>query len=333
MFNEDLITCVDSPKSSECSLSIIIPCRAEQWNVLAMTLQSIQEEASLIDSWECIVVFNNGPGECVEAEAKFMHSHFRLYGNFRHVNISTPGAWKARNAGTVTSVGKYLYFGDSHLILGRDIFTNLIKTFESIKQSGVNIGQLHSRLGWLSGVHSRDLMTKYKPRIKEKFWGNWSKDNVDEAHAICMSGISYIVEREVLLKLQGWNEHFKSYGGGETSIDLKTWMFGYEVWVEPSVHVWHLAQRRGYTWDNDILWYNFLLAAYTIGGHKWLMNQRENYSRFLHERHEGNVLVTYMRNLDKMCDEVIVVGKEERNFIGNKAKYTLDYLMAKYQWE
>lgn len=331
--NDYMLEC-DPPKRSDCALSIIIPCRSENWSILAMTLQSIQEEArTLGDSWECIVVFNGiYKDKLSDGHEKFKTSNFRRFGNFRYALNSKAGAWQARNTGLANAVGRYIWIGDSHLILGRDLFTGMINTFQKIAQRHP-IGLLHSSLGWLSGVHHKDLREEYRPQLKSKFWGAWTKNHDPLPHKICMSGTSFLMERETVIDMHGWGCDFRPYGGGEPYINLKMWVLGKEVWTTPNYYVWHLAQNRNYCWCNDDLWVNFMLAAYTIGGSKWLDNQYNNYANYLKERHTGEVLRKYLQTLDSLRSEAFSLGAADRSWIESHTVHDLDSLIIKYGWE
>jgi hypothetical protein len=206
-------------------------------------------------------------------------------------------------------------------------------THHRLESCDIPIGILHSSLGWMSGVHNIDLCDHYTPKLKEKFWGNYSKSKIEEPHRICMKGTSFLMLRNYAMEIGLWNLNFTPYGGNEPYINLKTWRLGGEVYVEPKSYVWHLAYQRNYSWTNDGFWFNQMLAAYTIGGDKWLDNQYNNYVNQLSSKHSGATLDRYLSRLKEIRDEVVTKGKEDMEWINNRSKYTLDELIAKYNWE
>lgn len=336
---DQFINYCDPPKANNIELSVIIPCRAESFAVLMMTLQSISEEAIASTKhlgnnvYEVIVVFNSKEGESNEAEERFKNCNLRKYGNFRYVSINKQSSAVARSVGIFKAVGRYVYVGDSHIIIGRDCFKYLMETHARLTACRIPVGILHSALGWMSGVHSRDLCDQYTPKITEKFWGNYSKSGIKEPHQICMKGVSFIMLRDFAIDIELWNNNFKAYGGSEAYINLKTWRFGYEVWVEPKAYVWHLAYSRGYSWCNDEFIFNNLLAVYTIGGDKWLDIIFSNYIKDLKIKHSDPAFMVYSQGLKTIYNSVKEVGKEDRDFIDSRSKHTLDELMTVYGWE
>ncbi len=337
---ENAIIECDPPKSdNKVELSIIIPCRAENFSVLMMTLQSIQEECIAATqhlgdgTWECIVVFNSKEGESTEAEDCFKKCNLRKYGNFRYIAINKQSSAIARSIGIFKAIGRYVYIGDSHIIVGRDCFKYLMETHAKLTACRVPVGILHSALGWMSGVHHKDLCDCYSPKITAKFWGDYSKSGIKEPHPICMKGTAFLMLRDYTMDIGLWNINFKSYGGSEAYINLKTWRFGYEVWVEPKSYIWHLACKRGYSWYNDEFIFNNMLAAYTIGGDKWLAIVFNNYMYDFEKKHSNLVLAQYTEGLKIMYNTVKEVGKEDKDFINSRSKHTLDELMAIHGWK
>lgn len=330
-----IIEC-DPPKiKNGVELSIVLACRAESFPVLSMTLQSIQEECIAIlgnSAWEVIIVFNSKKGELDDGESRFKESNFRRYGNFRYASSSALSSSVARSIGINEAVGRYVYIGDPHIIIGRDCFKYLMETHSKLTSSRIPVGILHSALGWMSGVHNKDLCDQYTPKIRDKFWGDYSKSGIKEPHIICMKGTSFLMLRSYAIDIGMYNLNFKSYGGNESYLNLKTWRFGHEVWVEPKAYIWHLAVQRGYSWNNDEFWFNQMLSAYTIGGYEWIDIIHSNYVNRITKGHSGNIAERYLNNLSIIYNKVKEVGEEDRLFINKYSKYTLDELMLHHGW-
>lgn len=321
-------------------VSIVITCRAESWPTLIMTLQAIQEDCLSVEevngpnSWECIVVFNQAAGENQEAYKKFMDCVMRKEGAFRAVTISTPSMCKARNAGVYASEGRYVYIGDSHQLFCRDFFLKMCQTYHSLDIAEKRpIGILHSAIGWMSGIHRLNILNSYTAELRKWFWGSWGNNPSDKPFMVPMMGTSFLFEREWFLESGGYNDDFTAYGGDEAYINLKAWRLGKEVWVAPKLYAWHLADQRRYRWTNEDLWFNTLLAAYTIGGRSWLEHQYKNYVDYLSSNHSGNTLTAYMTNLDRLKAKVLEVGKDDYDWINQHAKYSLEELMKEHSWK
>lgn len=333
-----VIMVVDPPKHDKVILSAVVPCRGETWPVLAMTLQSIQEELLQVEKrglgyTECIVVFNGPSFEHAEALDRFKKSPFRTIGNFRLCEAKQPGEWRARNAGLAVAVGEYVWMGDSHIICGHDLFVNLLNEWKGLLRQGHTPGLLHSGVGWLSGVHSHDLCFQYATTLRENFWGSYVPGSILERQKICMKGTSYMANTRFLQDIGGWNEHLNSYGGGEAYINLKVWRLGKSVWVTPDAYIWHLAYPRGYTWTNAGFWYNTLLAAYTVGDRFWLDHQAGNYRNYLLANHHGDDLIHYSQELEELISRVKMDGRADMRNIARTAKYSLSELIALHGWK
>ena len=331
------IDACDAPKVEDPIISVVITSRAEAWPILCMTLQNIQENLNssrwLKGRWECLVVFNsNEEDKDVEGETRFKECNLRKFGAFRYVRTNEPSSSIARSAGVYEAIGDYVYIGDSHQIFGFNFFESLIRSYETIAEYHP-IGILHSALGWMSGVPDKDLCDRYTPLLKAKFWGNWHRTNSLEPHIICMKGTSFLMLRKYALEIGLWNLNFKPYGGNEPYLNLKVWRLGQEVWVDPRIYVWHLAYKRNYCWNNDILWFNTLLAAYTIGGNEWLEMHYQRYCTYIKQTHKEPTVSRYLVNLQHIKADVVEKGKSDMEWINTNAKYTLNELMNIYAWE
>ncbi len=77
----------------------------------------------------------------------------------------------------------------------------------------------------------------------------------------------FIVRRSVWEKLGGYWSGFRGYAGEELYWDLKAWLTGHEVWIDPKLTHAHLpggrVYQRHYTAD---YFTNLLMCANVIGG-------------------------------------------------------------------
>jgi glycosyltransferase involved in cell wall biosynthesis len=171
--------------------------------------------------------------------------------------------------------------------------------------------------------------------------------------------------REEYLDIGGYSENFRCYGGGEPYLDLKYWLFGKKVWIYPEglvrhafgintswptsgqdkvlkEYVWvkgkglqkelkkgdqHLHYSRGYSWNNEQKDFNFMMAAYCIGGYEWLQT---NYAVWYKQR-MGNE--RYLEDVKQLRREVLSEGADDRKFIESRQVMTLDELLIQDPWK
>ena len=158
-----------------------------------------------------------------------------------------------------------------------------------------------------------------------------------------------------------FDKAFGAYGGGEPYLCLKWWMLGSKVWLEPRALVRHafgtnarwiknrysrtcrntvytrggvfkkqlypndefLAYSSGYRLPNMEFYYNFMLAAYLIGGEEWGEHIK---GKFMQKVREPTALEeTYKRAIEN--------GKEGREFILSHMKIPLNDLLNDPPWK
>lgn len=171
----------------------------------------------------------------------------------------------------------------------------------------------------------------------------------------------FAVRREEIESFGFYDRAFGPYGGGEPYLCLKWWMFGSSVNLDPSGlvrhafgtrHSWrcvnkerlarnhvymrdgritrelkvgdeYLSYNAGYSVPNNEFYFNFLLAAFLIGGDSWLKLLSQNIGKKFRNTEE----------LDQLCLSVSQVGAESRDQIVEKSKLTLDDLLRDPPWK
>lgn len=240
-------------------------------------------------------------------------------GYLKYVFDPIMGNVSARNTGTRWARGKYLFFCDAHIALRPGTFTHMI---EAIDKYG---GIVHPVIEWM-GAYPPKGGYQYSLKLGEKFWGTWNRLKVsDEPFFIPMSGHCMLgMLRQQFLDFHGYNDFFRVYGGGETYLDLKWWMFGSNSVVVPKAMVYHLSAGRGYSYKMDDLIHNMALSAYLIGGMKWW------------ER----ILITYINKpgtnheyVKKLCNEALEEGKDDRDFILANQKLEFETVLGAKPWD
>jgi hypothetical protein len=77
-----------------------------------------------------------------------------------------------------------------------------------------------------------------------------------------LPGGCHALRRVDFEQLGGYDEGMSRWGSEDLELSLRTWLFGYELWVQPSVVVYHLfRERHPYTVDVDGVLYNLFRLA------------------------------------------------------------------------
>ena len=84
-----------------------------------------------------------------------------------------------------------------------------------------------------------------------------------------------------------------------------------------------LSAKRGYAWNNDDLWRNFLIAAYATGGSKWLARLKEHYA----EKCKG--VARYSARLDEIVAEARELAQADHEWIEERAVLSLDEIITR----
>lgn len=148
----------------------------------------------------------------------------------------------ARNLAADAAAGDYLFFLDDHCIPAQG--------FPGLLLSHLRQGKpiVHSSYAThLEGPRYYHFLLD--PRCPVK--GDYSRIPADSKAyrvAAAPSG-GFAVVKEVWKALDGMDWFWKGFGGEEPYFDLKAWLVGYEVWLEPNALYYHFScrpQTRGY---------------------------------------------------------------------------------------
>lgn len=264
----------EMPQRKPVDVSVIIAHRGPEMG-LWMTIESC--ELDLRDSglsYEFVVVVN---GEQRLSEDLLRQKHWLgqsgHMGDFIHVveELSPPSA---RQVGTWSASGKYMFFFDNHCIVESPYFRRAVDSMERL-----GIGMLHSTTRFWVGENP---WYEYKMAFARNFWVETNYDsplNPSEPYRVGIAGHGgFAVTRELWDKVDGYWMGFKGYAGEEPYFDMKCWMLGHEVWIDPKVVHRHWSGRRSYNrhYTDDYI-VNLLKAAHIIGGEKWLYDVSDNF--------------------------------------------------------
>ena len=238
------------------------------------------------------------------------------------------GHWNAKNRGIELSTGKFLFFLDAHCIMKRDSVRKMVEFLRNPPDD--KVGGVHAYINYM--LDSKCL----EYRVQTKFFGyqfcSCQKD-IDvvkgkrkpkmktEPYKVCvMSTCGMMCPRTVIEELGGWNPEFGIYGGGESYMNWKQSTCGYAHWILPQAWCWHYADKRGYSWNYTDKMRNGMIAAYCVGGDKWLDQQIEAFSK------KGNRSI-----VEQVGENVRTTCAEDRAFIESKQTMTFDEYMEFWQ--
>jgi len=316
-------------------LSVIIPARNEFPNV-------VHTVHSILNCWEAdgydykdieIIIIDNCSSERHTEEKFFTHpvdqgtsSYLEARGIFYTGVVKThyfplAGNHTARNRGAEIARGKYLFFSDAHMAYRPGFFKHMLKACEESN------GIVHGAIAWMGTYPptlGKDIGLQYTLKLGEEFKGTWAPyvTTPDHWFYIASQGhCSVMVPREQFLRFGGYQEFHRTYGGGEIYMDLKWWMFGSTVAVEPRAVGYHLKSFRGYSWHHDDYIHNVLNITYALGADDWRERCYINWLR------KGRKEV-----LDQMLKEGERDMEKDREFIAKKKAYTINDLLTRIPW-
>jgi len=347
-------------------VSVIIPTLNE-WPIVAATCVSVVNELwSCGYSCEVIVVDNGSEGD----EWDYLNWHFHdwirrgILRPYRWTNIR--GTYAPRQFAAEKAKGEVLLFSDAHMLyFGR----TMGYAVEDVQRYG---GLWHVAISTWGDPKGR-FMFCYKNNLRERFWGSLQitppKQAIAEDGSLRPCKIlmgphaCYLARRNEWLAVGGYGYLYRGYGGGESAVDVKYWLSGREVWLEPratcshcrgwwgqwvKVHrdkdlgkiTWvrnrgfatqvrvgeeYLRLVRRYTWTSDDFMRNCMLSAYICGGQKWFESIRDNFLKKMATR--------YHANFDRIASRIPEEAAEDRKKVESFATMTLDELLESEPWE
>lgn len=353
---------------SKPKISVVITARNE-YPIVLPTILSFHEELAHFDYPHEIIVVDNMSTDDTSAILRDRFRRWIRCGLLKVVPYNDrPANVLVRNVGVREATGEVVVLADAHLSVKIGTLDAMIQTWQ---RGG---GLVHS-CTQIWGDTSDIRCFGYKLALEQKFWGSLSRFVPPEIAKLQDPKPAYVVPmashccllagRDEYLEIRGYNERFRCYGGGEPYLDLKYWLLGKKVWIQPNglfrhafgtdvswrkagsdrktaapVYVKgkglvsglkagdeHLHYSRGYSWTNEQLHFNFMLSAYTIGGYSWLQRMYSVYQ----EQRRGNK--RYLDDLNNLRRQVLSEGAEDRSWIAARQKMTLDEMLKDPPWD
>lgn len=259
--------------SAECDFTIVIAHRGPLLGLWATVESCINELNGSGYDYNFVVVVNGEEETLEHKKSKFYLGHTGHLRDWIHRNdaMSPPSA---RQLGTETANGKLLFFLDNHCLPNRGYFDRAVK---QLKRDDVDM--IHSTTAYYSGF---DLGYHYKLCLERNFWGTGSFEPQDKEnpYRVAMGGHGgFAIRRAVWNEVGGYWMGFRGYGGEEPYFDLKMWLLGKQVWLDPKMIHHHFAGERPYPRHfSDDYYRNMLMCANIIGGQKWMYRVYNSFS-------------------------------------------------------
>lgn len=239
--------------------SVVIPAHNDDAGAYFTATAALSDLEHGNISHEVIVAVDGAPLPAVTELAKT--------GAIRTACGDFGGPQNARHAGIMAAEAKYVFCLDSHVIPSRHFFTHLAGAL--VAQKAAIVHSPHYTWGKKQGAYGFGI----------NWAGNlWSVDHETHPQSfapyrVAMMGHgAFVVNKEKYLACGGYWSEQHGWGGEEPHLNLKFWMLGETCWCDPRVYHWHyMGHRRDASVFKDREHVrNFMLAAYAIGGRKYL---------------------------------------------------------------
>lgn len=310
-------------------LSVVIPARNEFPNVIH-TFHSIMHcwEADGFN-WkdiEVIIVDNcSTDTDPYKPGTKGTTSYLMARGAYwnrvlRVLYDPIAGNHSARNKGADIAQGEYLFFSDAHMAYKPGFFKNILK---AVDESG---GLVHGALQFMGAYPPKNesMGFGYSIKLGEEIKGTWNNYMISDSwfYVPAQGHWGLAVKKDQFMKFGGYPKVHRTYGGGEFYTDMKWWMLGSTVAVEPNAIGYHLASHRGYSYHHDDYKENVLGMAYALGMDEWRERAYLNWLR----TGRKEVLDTIMQRNEREYEP-------DRAFIAKRKKKTFNQLIMERPWD
>jgi hypothetical protein len=308
--------------------TIIIPHRGNPlglWATIHSCESDLLRERDVKIEWNYVLV-TNGEKLPVEAVATIEQLKMtgRLLGHIHSPEPLTPPV--ARSKGAAIADGELLFFFDNHCLVEPRYFARAFTDYERYRY-----GMLHSTTIFHSGDGPH---YHYQLRLEQNFWGgttHFCESDILPYKIACGGHGGIVVPKNVWNEVGGYGPDylFRGYGGEETIFDLKLWLYGYDVMIDPRMIHYHYAGVRGYARHyTDDYYINLMVSANVIGGEKWLYKV---FNSFV-DTTKNNLRVTGSRDWYDLLIEAYERSAQYAAEVRARSKYrSLDELLEMFR--
>jgi glycosyltransferase involved in cell wall biosynthesis len=326
-------------------LSIVISNRNDV-SMLVVTIRSCIEELRYLGLRNCeIIVCDNSDQEVYNRLSSAIPTGYIKDGLLKVFHQDFPCLFTARETAIENSTGEYIACVDSHVIIGKDMFCELVLFMES-RQDDETLGFAHAPVNW---AHQHERASKHDRDMSVNELGSWGTA-YEKIRTITWKGMPWICRREWFLDkekgLGGYGalaEHKLSWGGGDMHIGIKPWLLGFKNWAVPTnpcIHIgpfpkidigknsnvtkvgedkYRLYARSG----NGPHTVGFLVSCYILGGEPMMRRNRsaieERFGRFI--------------DVGKWWDKAKEYGEHEKQWLDKRKIMSFERLLETKPWE
>ena len=329
-------------------LSIIIANRNDT-AMLSVTVNSCIEELRPLGLQNCeIVICDNSDLVIYRQLNNCLPIGWMREGILKVHRQESPCLFTARETAIEKAKGKYIICLDSHMIVGRDMFVNLVK-FMKERKDDKTLGFAHAPINWAhhhtsSAVHDRDM--------SKNELGDWNRSYPTE-RTITWKGMPWICRRDWFLdKDEGLgaygalSQNEVSWGGGDMHIGIKPWLLGFKNWAvpcNPGIHIGPFPKinlkgdskvdcsgsANGYKYrlysasGNYPHTFGFLVSCYVLGGESMM------------SRNKDAITARFGKYLDvsEWWQQAMVLGKDEKAWLDERKIMTFEQLLEQEPWK
>jgi hypothetical protein len=275
------------------SLDLAIPWRGE-WQHTWFTLQTCEMAVQNCPARYKFIIVENGRGaEPLPSVAQEFLREFAA--NHPLDLVSVPEALSppsARNMGAALGTGEYIFFFDSHVVPAHDYFSRAISQMAAKK-----LDMLHSSYRY--GASD----SRFHYQLDDSFWGTpevYVPQDRNEPYRCAASGHGgFVVRRSVWEKLGGYWSDFRAYAGEEVYWDLKMWLTGHEVWIDPKLIHAHLPGARVYQRHYTAHYFINQMACANILGGEELARSKYRFLRRIPQAQPFDMMTLFREALDR----------------------------------
>lgn len=232
----------------------------------------------------------------------------------------------ARQSASEDADGKYLAFFDNHCVANADYFARAHANMEHY-----GMAMLHSTTVFHPG---EDPHYHYRLKLASNFWAESELmiPNKYKAYRIAAGGHGgFIVRSDVWKRLGGYGPKglFSGYAGEEITTDLRFWMFGEEVWLDPKLIHYHFVGDRGYPRHyTDDYYRNLMISANVIGGEHWMYKVYDNFVKSPRMKSDLSMYELMMQASDRSAEYAHYVRTNAKQTLEEQLDYFRENLIA-----
>ena len=325
-------------------LSIIISNRNDT-TMLSVTIRSCIEALRPLGLSNCEIVIADNSDPIPHAQlGSIIPSKYIKEGLIKFHFQPFPCLFTARELAIKHSKGKYIICVDSHMLIGHNMFLDLVNFMQS-RENDSTLGFAHAPINW---AHQHEDSAKHDRDMSINELGNWNT-KYEKERTITWKGMPWICRRKWFLdKVKGLNgygalsQFHISWGGGDMHLGIKSWLLGYKNWAVPcnaGIHIgpfpkidqgkdknsssigpdkYRLYGKSG----NGPQCLGFLISCYILGGIEMMERNinaiTQRFGRFI--------------DVDKEWDNAISKGTEERKWLTHRQVMSFNQLLESKPW-